>query len=233
MFKITGIIDNYVSHKQCFGEHGLSFYIETPDKTILFDTGQTENILHNIEKLNIALDNIEFVVLSHGHYDHTGGLKAILRKKSPLKVIAHPDIFVERYHIDPEKKDSVNISNPFSMQDLENAGAEFILTDKPYCFNDKTFTSGYIKRVSPYTSHKNMYLSSQGKMSPDSVNDDLVLIIIHDQSLNIICGCSHSGILNIVNHAIEITGISSINYIIGGLHFMNTDKNELNDILYD
>ncbi|MGD9580522.1 MAG: MBL fold metallo-hydrolase, partial [Vampirovibrionia bacterium] len=230
MYKITGLIDNYTSHYECFAEHGLSYYIETPDTTILFDTGSTSNIINNADKLNLSLSKIDYLLLSHGHYDHCGGIKEVLKKKSPLKIIAHPDIFVERY----SKHDDgmVKISNPFTKEELEETGAQFNLTKESYKFNDNLFTTGEVKRT-----HKscapNMQKVIDNKYIKDTVLDDLSLIITDSEQINIICGCSHSGILNIVEQAINLTGLNTINYIIGGLHFYNMDENELKDTLYE
>lgn len=230
MYKITAIVDNYTNHRECFGEHGLSYYIKTPNSSILFDTGHTENISHNANKLNLSLKNIDCIMLSHGHYDHCGGLKTVLKTKSPLNIIAHPDIFVERYGKEDNKL--VNISNPFSREELESLGAKFILTKSSYKFNDNIFTTGEVKRT-----HKscaaNMQKKIEDKLIEDQVNDDLSLIITYNQQINIICGCSHAGILNIVEQAREMTGLKIINQIIGGLHFFKMDKDELNDTLYD
>lgn len=230
MYKITAIMDNYTNNVNCFGEHGLSIYIETPKDTILFDTGNTENISHNADMLNLYLKKIDYLILSHGHYDHCGGIKAILKNKMPLTIIAHPDIFTERFG----KRDNklVNISNPFSREELETNGAKFILTKSSYKFSKNIFTTGEVKRT-----HKscaaNMQKKIDDKLVEDAVNDDISLIIIHNQQINIICGCSHAGILNIVEQAKEMTGLKAINYLIGGLHFFKMGNDELKDTLYE
>lgn len=230
MYKIKVLMDNYTNNYKCFAEHGLSYYIETPEHTILFDTGYTKNITHNADHLGLSLINIDCIILSHGHYDHCGGLKSVLEIKSPINIIAHPDIFVERYS---KKEDQlVNISNPFSREELEELGGKFILTKTRYKINDNIFTTGEVKRTHNSCA-ANMQKKINGQLVKDEVNDDLSLIITHNQQINIICGCSHAGILNIIEQAKEMTGLKTVNNIIGGLHFFKMSKNELNDTLYD
>ena len=94
-FRVTTLVDNSVSlsGSQLIGEHGLSFYIESEDKKILFDTGQNVALAHNAQMLDIDLGSIDAVVISHGHYDHTGGLEHLLKKNPAFSLYAHPDIF--------------------------------------------------------------------------------------------------------------------------------------------
>jgi 7,8-dihydropterin-6-yl-methyl-4-(beta-D-ribofuranosyl)aminobenzene 5'-phosphate synthase len=233
MYKITALIDNYTGARDCFAEHGLSYFVETPNFNLLFDTGQTESVINNAEKLGIDLKHIHFIVLSHGHYDHTGGLKSVLTKVSPVKIIAHPDIFIQRYHVDPYTNKKIDISNPFSKDELEALGAEFILTEETYFFDQHIYTTGTIARSIPYTAHKNMYKQNGNALTEDTINDDLALIIVHNRTLNIICGCSHAGILNIVKYATEISGLKKINLLIGGFHFQDSSSTELKDVLYE
>ncbi len=97
-FRVTTLVDNSVSlsGSGLIGEHGLALYIETGNKKILFDTGQNVALSHNAEVLGIDLSRIDAVVISHGHYDHTGGLKHLLGKNPAFTLYAHPDIFDDK-----------------------------------------------------------------------------------------------------------------------------------------
>ncbi|MEW5819325.1 MAG: MBL fold metallo-hydrolase [Cyanobacteriota bacterium] len=231
MIKVSALMDNYTSHTDCFAEHGLSFFIETPDKKILYDTGQTNNFIHNAEKLNVPINKTDFLVISHGHYDHTGGLMALLELVPSLKIIAHPDIFIERYV--RSGNDFKTISNPFSQQDLAKFNAEITLTNKPYNLAKNIFTLGEVEDMFNNIANKHMFKDENGKMTVDYIKDDLSIVIKQEDQINIICGCSHSGILNIVDKAINMTGIETVNYIIGGLHFFKMSNNYIKDTIYE
>lgn len=231
MYKISAIMDNYTNHHLCYARHGLSMFLETPEHKILVDTGACDKLLYNAEQLDISLDSIDYLVLSHGHYDHTGGLKALLEKYHPLNIIAHPDIFTERYH---KGDDGLkNISIPFAKELLGSLGANFNLTRKPFHFSDNVFTTGEIINAPHPRANKAMFVKNGEDYSKDLILDDLSIIITRSEQINIICGCSHAGILNIVEHAIELTGIERINYIIGGLHLSKMDEAYSLDTLYE
>ena len=231
MYKITALMDNYTDHKHCLAEHGLSYLIETPDHKLLFDTGASGHFFDNAKHLKIDLSNIDYLVLSHGHYDHTGGLKTLLENVSPLEIIAHPDIFLERYSKHQDRP--INISIPFSQKELEDLGAKFTLTNKPYKFNKNVFTTGEVEHNHDSHAIFNMFKKEGDKLIQDYILDDLSIIIVHDEKINIICGCSHASILNIIEKAISLTGIEEINYVIGGLHFFKIEDTIVNEVLYE
>lgn len=232
MIKITGLMDNYTGHYQCLAEHGLSYFIETPGFNMLFDTGASEKTVYNTSKLGVDIKTIKYILLSHGHYDHTGGLKSVLEEVHPVTIVAHPDIFLERFY--KFEDDSIKkLSNPYSQEELEQLGGVLELTDEPFFFEQNIYSTGFVTRESPHTAYDNMIKVDNGKFLPDTIKDDQALIIVLNDQLNIITGCSHSGILNIVKQAIKMSGINIINYIIGGLHFHDTQEDKLKDILYD
>ncbi len=94
-FKVTTLCENNIGHgsQNLIGEHGLSFYVEADDRRILFDTGQNLGLANNAEVLGIDLSRIDTVVLSHGHYDHSSGLKSLLDCNTNFTLHAHPDVF--------------------------------------------------------------------------------------------------------------------------------------------
>lgn len=97
--KLSILVNNYVTSSKLLAEHGLCFYIEAHGRRILFDTGQTSALIHNARVLEVDLASIETIVLSHGHYDHTGGLESLLKLNNGSKIFMHPLAFQEKYSL--------------------------------------------------------------------------------------------------------------------------------------
>lgn len=219
--KLVVLADNNTFIDKYFvGEPGLSFYIEDKNTKILFDTGYSNIFLSNAEKLNINLNNIDYLVLSHGHNDHTGGLRFldsnILKK---VRLIAHPNIFVKRSHNDKEIGSFIKLEN--------NDVKEFISTDKPYKITDNLYYLGQINRNLEFENRSIGYLNN-GK--EDIVEDDSALVYKTKSGLFIITACSHSGICNIVEQAKALFNENRIVGIIGGFHLLN-DDNQLKETI--
>lgn len=209
--KITVLTDNSSINNDFLTEHGLSVLIEKNNKKILFDTGATDAFLNNAEKLDIDLSDVDFVVLSHGHDDHSGGLKYLFNQlKKRVNLIACPDIFVPRYDEDGE------FGIPMTKEQVEE-NFEPIYTSMPYFLTDDIVFLGKIPRNNPFEGKTNVGWNSITK-EPDYVTDDSALAIKLSDGIVIVTGCSHSGILNICNYAKKILKTDKIISIIGGLH---------------
>jgi 7,8-dihydropterin-6-yl-methyl-4-(beta-D-ribofuranosyl)aminobenzene 5'-phosphate synthase len=130
-FKVTTLCENNIGHggKNLIGEHGLSFYIEAEDRNILFDTGQNLAISNNAGVLGIDLSRIDTVVLSHGHYDHSSGLKSLLNCNSNFMLHAHPDVFGPKLR--GAGDDYKYIGIPLERKDLEQKGIKIELDRDP------------------------------------------------------------------------------------------------------
>lgn len=193
-------------------EHGLSLFLEIGELKILFDTGQSALFIKNAVKMGIDVNKAHFVVLSHGHYDHGNGLSYLINKE----LVCHIGSFVKRFR----NRDGSEIGLPLT---LKEAQERFILrmSDAPTELYKDVFFMGGIPRKYDFESSKLFsYLESgQG----DSILDDSALVVKSEKGNIIISGCSHSGICNIVDHAISITGDVRTYAIIGGLHLKHKD----------
>ncbi|HDR67754.1 MAG TPA: MBL fold metallo-hydrolase [Bacteroidaceae bacterium] len=210
--RITVLTENCAGDR-LLAEHGLSYYIEHNGTNLLFDTGHSDVFLKNAGQLKIDLQNqIELVVLSHGHWDHGDGLRFIDNKT----VITHPDAFIKRYR----KKDHSYIGLSLSREEVEQKFT-LITSEGPYYLSDEIIFLGAIPRLNDFESLSTAFLSEDE--TDDFVPDDSGLAIIHQGDLIVISGCSHAGICNTIENAKKVTGINRVKAVLGGFHLKNID----------
>jgi len=197
----------------------------TADGTrILVDTGLSFSAVHNAQLLGIDLSTIDWIVLSHGHADHTGGLREVLRRRGEVNVIAHPDMWAAKYaRRSPQEEAYAGI--PFSREELESLGARFNLSREPVRITDGIMTTGEIPMTSGYEEvDQNLFVRDGNILEPDKLADDLALIIDSDFGLVVVLGCAHRGIINTVRHAQNLTGKERVYAAIGGTHLFRASE---------
>lgn len=211
--KLTVLTEN-VAGPGFLAEHGLSYLIEVKGETILFDTGSSDVFLKNGKRLGIDVDKVvNTIVLSHGHWDHGNGLRFIGNKT----VITHPDSFMKRYR----KKDHSAIGLQLSKEELSEK-FKVITSKNPYKINKHIIFLGEIPRLTDFEAKTSEHINEEGAL--DFVPDDSALAIIEDDVLHVVTGCSHAGICNIVNYAIQVTGVHNVKTVIGGFHLKKDNK---------
>lgn len=218
--KLTVLTENTASGK-FLAEHGLSYLIEYNGEKVLFDTGHSDVFLKNAKLLNINLDEVETVVLSHGHWDHGNGLKYLKNKK----LICHPYAFIKRYR----KSDGNYIGLNTCFLDL-NKKFKLIDTRKPYYITNEILFLGETPRLNSFESQTTSFMDEYDK--DDFVKDDSALVIIKNNELIIVSGCAHSGIVNIIDYAKKTTGVNKVKTVIGGFHLKTNDLQTQKTIAY-
>jgi len=232
--KVTVVVDNCVppsARAPFIAEHGLALLIEQDGARILFDTGQSATVVHNLSLLGVHPSSLDAIVISHGHYDHTGGLMAVLQHAAkPLPVYAHTDIFQSRVSI-AGKRHFIGI--PFTRSQLTELGAEWKLSTKPAEIVPGLWFSGQIPRETEYEKGDSRLLTCQadGPCSEDPLLDDISLFMGSPQGLRVIGGCTHSGIINTINYGLTLTGQVKLHTWIGGTHLGPVSAGQQNDTL--
>lgn len=218
--KITALVDN-TPGSNTKAEFGLSCFIELNGKSILFDAAQTDLFLSNAHALGIKPENADFIVLSHGHYDHGDGLKNL----PGGNLICHPGCFVRRYGKNSRHYIGLN-------QSKEEFAARFnlITTTKPYELFDGAYFLGEIPRLTSFESQTTSFSFDDG--SPDFVMDDSALALKTDHGIFVVTGCGHSGIVNTLEHAKKVTGDNRILGIMGGFHLKHNNLQTQETISY-
>lgn len=219
--KITIIVDNYTTKRDFIAEHGFSALIETEQQKILFDTGQGRALLHNLKTKGIDPKNIGTIILSHGHYDHAGGIKPFSKKNNQFELFVHPAALHPKYQIIKKLKKHIGLKT-----NLSEFNTKFYVD--PVEISPGIIYSGEIPKTNKWELTETIYYRKiNGKLEKDPFQDDVSLYIITDKGLVVLTGCAHSGIINIVQYGMKITGINNLHGIIGGMHLKNASNKRI------
>jgi len=223
------------AHSQLpFAEHGFSMFIRVfrgkKSVSILFDTGVSEDgVVENARRMGLDLGEVEYVVLSHGHYDHFGGLLSALKmiNKVNLPLIVHEDMFKKRGPANIDGK--VRPYPEFPARDLLSP-AQIILTKQPYLISEgMALVTGEIPRETSFETgflqHKSIV---NGIWQPDKLilDDRAIVFNVKGKGLVVMSGCAHAGIINTLHYAQRITGVPTVYVVMGGFHLAGKENED-------
>lgn len=230
--KITVVVDNCIlpkARKPFRAEHGLSLLLEADGGKFLFDAAQSEVAVYNLGLLGVHPKELDAIILSHGHYDHTGGLAAVLAQAGKqMPVYCHADAFAARYSV--AGGSSRYAGMPHAREHLASLGADFRSLTQPYTLAPGLIISGSIPRGTGYETG-DPFLKTAGHdgccgEEQDTVPDDMAIYRAGAKGLTVISGCAHSGIVNVIRHGMAVTGLDRLHAIIGGTHLGPVGKEQ-------
>ena len=217
---ITVLVEDSAAGRGLRAEHGLSFWIQTPSANILFDTGQGLVLQENAHKLNIPLQDTDAVVISHGHYDHTGGIFQILNLSNHTRIYAHPAILQSRYSRKQDGSTEDVSAKLDDCGDLCSQLRKFVGTEHPTRIADGIYATGQIPRVTDYEDTGGPFFVDRQCQHPDAILDDQAIYIETTKGTAILLGCAHAGVINTVEYIRQLTADKPICLLAGGMHLV-------------
>jgi len=228
--RITILVENTADSRGMLAEHGLSFWIELDRKKILFDTGQGHVLKNNSEALGIKLESVDGIVLSHGHYDHTGGVSSALLSHRP-HVYAHPEAFEPKYSCRPDGTVRY-IGMPESVKADIRSQADLIHVKSPTEIGGGLWITGPIPRTNGYEDTGGPFFRDRFCREPDELPDDQAAYLETQSGVVIILGCAHAGIINTLQYIQKLTSKRPIRAIIGGMHLISAGSRRMEETVY-
>jgi len=206
-------------------KHGLSLLVETTvagaSTRILMDAGPPPNVaLRNATAMRARVRELDAIIISHGHYDHIGGLLQILKRSNRrIPIVAHPKVFGPKFAFKPNLQ---FIGPDFDQSSVKAAGGILVLARNPVMIAAGVTTSGEIARQTEFEKTEGFWTVEDDRFVEDPMNDEQALLInVKDKGLVVITGCAHSGIINTLKQAQKMSGVDDIYAVVGGLHLQN------------
>ncbi|MCK5851932.1 MBL fold metallo-hydrolase [bacterium] len=225
--KITVVVDNTAS-RTCLAEHGLAYYVEIDGKRLFFDSGQGKIIRNNCDKLDIDPLRANAFVLSHGHYDHTGGIKYLSEHFSDnVKVYLHPAALDKKYAKDEKKYRYIGIAKKNKEWIKNKDRQRLFLTEKPTKIFKDVWVTGPVPRINKIEKVEERFCLNKDKNQHDDLIDDQSMFFYSNSGIVVLLGCCHSGIGNTLDYISKLTGESKIYAVIGGMHLINASHERL------
>lgn len=213
-YRITTLVENLVYGRELQAEHGLSLLIETAGKKILLDTGASGLFIKNARLLGIDLREVDFLILSHGHSDHTGGLPDFLSMNDHAKIICKKELFTRKFKDNRENGIKIPFDKVASRVMVAEGIAEIVAG---------IYVFPHIELADQQDTHfDHFYIRKEGKLIPDTFEDELAVALLHQEYVSVLSSCSHRGITNIIRTVRHRFPGKELYLVTGGFHIRNT-----------
>lgn len=227
--RITLLVDNIAGRPPLLAEHGLAVLVEAGTRSLLFDTGQSQLVFLNAKSLAREWRTLEAVVLSHGHYDHTGGLLRLMDEAPEVRLFLHPQALVPRFHVYPDQSARSIGMMPLAVRRIREAARQdkVTWTEKPTEIFAGLYATGPIPRMTGWEDVGGaFYLDAEGRQ-PDTLPDDQSLYFESVEGTVVILGCAHAGVINTLHYIAGLTGQRHIHVVMGGMHLGNASPQRI------
>ncbi|MDQ7838897.1 MAG: MBL fold metallo-hydrolase [Thermodesulfobacteriota bacterium] len=229
-FRITILVDNQAA-PGLMSEHGLSLWIEAEDKSILFDTGQGSALAANASVLGVDLSEIDILVLSHGHYDHTGGIPQVLKVNEKIEAYCHPGVVQPRYAIRDGTPKPIQMPRESIVAINKLPAQRLHWVSQPLLLSERIGITGPIPRQTSYEDTGGPFFLDPEGRRVDPIDDDFALWIQTEDGLVICVGCCHAGLVNTLNHVRCLNKGSRVRAVIGGFHLLTASSQRIDQTL--
>ena len=221
--RVTVLVENTARGDRLGGEHGLAYWIECGPKRILFDTGQGDLFDRNAEAMGIDASTASAIVISHGHYDHAGGLPTALKLNRHAPLYIHPAAFTPKFTRDADGTGrEIGMRGPVSL-DIRSA-ADLIPTPTPTEVVPGIRVSGRVPRAHNFEDAGGPFFRDAACTIPDPLDDDQAVYFRCKRGLVVLLGCAHAGVVNTISHIQAISGGWSVHAVIGGMHLRSASR---------
>ncbi|MCI8646899.1 MAG: MBL fold metallo-hydrolase [Firmicutes bacterium] len=223
--KFQFLIENKTDTSGCVAEHGLSIYIEAQGKRIVFDAGASELFAENAKKLGVDLSRADAMIISHGHYDHTGGVPTFCRINKDAPVYIHKEAFYETYGMDNGSIDKEPCGIRWTQEEREQIEPRLIKTEGPLWLSDNIVISGTIPADPNRRQTEDFYRRlPDERLVPDEMAHEQILVVREPEGLYVFSGCSHRGVIPAVSYARELFGGERIAVLTAGMHLYSAGQ---------
>jgi len=229
--RITVLVENSVNLRGLRAEHGLAFHIQAGRHQLLFDTGQSDLLLQNARQLQLDLRGLEAVILSHGHYDHTGGLKVVNELAPDARIYLHPAALSPKFAGHPDGTSRPAGMNEENVKVVRAATRSVTWTQSATEVVDGIFVTGEIARQNDFEDTGGRFFLDEACSQADPLPDDQALFFDTRKGVVVVLGCGHAGVVNTLEQVCRITGNRPIRAVIGGMHLLNAGPERMTKTL--